>query len=255
MSNRSSDTAVVILAAGLGTRMKSDKAKVLHAVGGKPMINHVVDAAASIVHGNIIVVTGHQSDLVRDAVRAHHANCGFALQEQQLGTGHAVLCAMPEVSDEIQNVLILCGDVPLLESETISMFINHHKKQENILTVLAVKVEKPTGYGRMIVNDQGLLVKIVEEADASAEEKSIDIINSGIYCVERSFLDRALKMLTPENAQKELYLTDIISIASEENYKIGLFIGPDSDEVIGVNSLDDLALAERILYRRLSKTS
>ena len=214
MSKSIGNTAVVILAAGLGTRMKSDKAKVLHAVGGKPMINHVVDTAAKIVPDNIIVVTGYQSDIVRNTVAAYYADCGFAFQEKQLGTGHAVLCAMPEINDKIENVLILCGDVPLLETETISLFINHHIKQENILTVLAVNVDKPTGYGRMIVNDQGGLIKIVEEADASAEEKAIKTINSGIYCVERAFLDRALKRLTPENAQKELYLTDIISIAS-----------------------------------------
>jgi UDP-N-acetylglucosamine diphosphorylase/glucosamine-1-phosphate N-acetyltransferase len=251
MQKSSFNTAVVILAAGLGTRMKSNKAKVLHTVGGKPMIIHVVGTAASIVQDNIIVVTGHQSEQVRDIVRAHHADCGFAFQEKQLGTGHAVLCAMPEVHDEIENVLILCGDVPLLEPRTIYRFIQHHVEQKNVLTVLAVNVEEPTGYGRMIVNGQGALVKITEEADASVEEKKIKTVNSGIYCVDRAFLEDALKKLTPENAQQELYLTDIISIASDEMRKIGLYIGPDSDEVIGVNSLDDLAQAERILHRRL----
>ena len=254
MEKNTSKTAIVILAAGLGTRMKSDMAKVLHKVGGKPMINHVLGTAAGLTTDNIIVVTGYQSDRVREAANIC-PGVRFALQEKQLGTGHAVLCAMPEVKDHINNVVILCGDVPLLVSETVSSFINHHQQKDNVLTVLAVEVDNPTGYGRMIVDEKGMLIRIVEEADATASEKQIKIINSGIYCVERAFLDRALNMLTPENAQGELYLTDIISIASSENRKIGLFIGQDADEVIGVNSVHDLAQAERILHHRQGKTS
>jgi UDP-N-acetylglucosamine diphosphorylase/glucosamine-1-phosphate N-acetyltransferase len=247
-------TAIVILAAGLGTRMKSNMAKVLHKVGEKPMIKHVVDTAAGVSKENIIVITGHQSDRVRETV----ASCngiGFALQEKQLGTGHAVLCAMSEVKDNIDDILILCGDVPLLTSETVSSFIQHHKTHENILTVLAVQVDDPTGYGRMIVDDEGSLIKIVEESDATLDEKKINLINSGIYCVEKSFLKRALNLLKPDNSQEELYLTDVIFIASNEKLQIGLFIGQDADEVIGVNSLQDLKKAEQLLCRRQSKTS
>lgn len=247
-------TAVIILAAGLGTRMKSDMAKVLHKVGGKPMINHVVDTASGVTTDNIIVVTGYQSDRVREAVKSYPNVC-FALQEKQLGTGHAVLCAMSEVKEHIDSVVILCGDVPLLVSETVSLFIQHHQRKGNVLTVLAVEVEIPTGYGRMIVDDDGMLIRIVEESDATVDEKRINIINSGIYCVERAFLDRALSMLKPENAQGEFYLTDIISIAANEKLKIGLYIGQNSDEVIGVNSLQDLSQAEYILHRRQGKTS
>lgn len=247
-------TAIVILAAGLGTRMKSNMAKVLHKVGEKPMIKHVVDTAAGVSKENIIVITGHQSDRVRETV----ASCngiGFALQEKQLGTGHAVLCAMSEVKDNIDDILILCGDVPLLTSETVFSFIQHHKTHENILTVLAVQVDDPTGYGRMIVDDEGSLIKIVEESDATLDEKKINLINSGIYCVEKSFLKRALNLLKPDNSQEELYLTDVIFIASNEKLQIGLFIGQDADEVIGVNSLQDLQKAEQLLCRRQSKTS
>jgi UDP-N-acetylglucosamine pyrophosphorylase len=254
MKNKGYKTAIIILAAGLGTRMKSDMAKVLHKVGEKHMINHVVETASDVSTDNIIVVTGYQSEYVREAVK-YSKEIRFAFQEKQLGTGHAVLCAMSELKEHIENVVILCGDVPLLLSETVSLFIEHHKTMKNVLTVLAVAVNNPTGYGRMIVDDQGALIKIVEESDATKDEKIVNLINSGIYCVDRFFLDRALNKLTPENAQGELYLTDIISIASKEKLKIGLYIGQDADEVIGVNSLHDLHQADQILYRRQGKTS
>ncbi|MFO7560746.1 MAG: NTP transferase domain-containing protein [Desulfobacterales bacterium] len=242
-------TAIIILAAGLGTRMKSDMAKVLHKVCGKPMISHVVDMALEVAGENIIVVTGYQSDTVRETARMS-AQVGFAYQEKQLGTGHAVLCAMPELHAGVENVIILCGDVPLLSAETVFHFIENHNKQKNQITVLAVEVENPTGYGRMIVNQDGRLVKIVEEADANQDEKGIKIINSGIYCVERAFLEHAVRMLKPDNAQNEFYLTDIISIGAEENKKIGLFMGNDSDEVVGINCHQDLVKAEKIMNKR-----
>jgi len=242
-------TAVIILAAGLGTRMKSDMAKVLHKVCGKPMISHVVDMAAEVAGENIIIVTGYQSDQVRETARMS-AQVGFAYQEKQLGTGHAVLCAMPELHEGVENVIILCGDVPLLSAGTVFNFMESHNKQNNQITVLAVEVENPTGYGRMIVNQDGNLVKIVEEADANQDEKSIRIINSGIYCVERRFLEHSLRMLKPDNAQNEFYLTDIISIGADENKKIGLFMGNDSDEVVGINCLQDLVKAEKLMSKR-----
>jgi len=242
-------TAVIILAAGLGTRMKSDMAKVLHKVCGKPMITHVVDMAAEVAGENIIVVTGHQSDQVRETVRMS-AQAGFAFQEKQLGTGHAVQCAMPELHGDVENVIILCGDVPLLSAGTVFNFIESHNKQNNQITVLAVEVKNPTGYGRMIVNQDGNLVKIVEEADANQDEKSIGVINSGIYCVERTFLEHSIRMLKPDNAQNEFYLTDIISIGADEHKKIGLFMGSDSDEVVGINCLKDLVEAEKLMNKR-----
>lgn len=242
-------TAIIILAAGLGTRMKSDMAKVLHKVCGKPMISHVVDMALEVAGENIIVVTGYQSDKVRETARMS-AQVGFAYQGQQLGTGHAVLCAIPELHADVENVIILCGDVPLLSAGTVFRFIESHNKQKNQITVLAVEVENPTGYGRMIVNQDGRLVKIVEEADANQDEKGIKIINSGIYCVERAFLEHAVRMLKPDNAQNEFYLTDIISIGAEENKKIGLFMGDDSDEVVGINCHQDLVKAEKLMSKR-----
>jgi len=244
-----SRTAVIILAAGLGKRMKSDMAKVLHNVCGKPMISYVVDMASEVARENIIVVTGYQSDQVRETVRKS-AQVGFAYQEKQLGTGHAVRCALSELHEDVENVVILCGDVPLLSVLTVFNFIESHKKQKNQITVLAVEVENPTGYGRMIVNQDGRLVEIVEEADANQDEKKIRIINSGIYCVERKFLEYSIRMLKPDNAQKEYYLTDIIAIGAGENKKIGLFMGNDPDEVVGINCIRDLIEAEKLINGR-----
>jgi len=242
-------TAIIILAAGLGTRMKSDMAKVLHKVCGKPMISHVVEMASTVAGENIIVVTGYQSDQVRETVRKS-AQVGFAFQEKQLGTGHAVQCAMAELHPDVEHVVVLCGDVPLLSAVTVFTFIKSHRKESNQITVLAVEVENPTGYGRMIVNPDGRLVKIVEEADADQDEKKIKRINSGIYCVEKKFLEYALRMLKPDNVQKEYYFTDIVAIGADENKKIGMFMGKDPDEVVGINCIRDLMEAERLMSNR-----
>ncbi len=178
MNNQIKNTMVVILAAGKGTRMKSDKAKVLHEISGKPMINFVVDAARKIVEENIIVVVGHQKEIVKKIV-CNNAKTHFAVQDQQQGTGHAVMCAMPSVGDSIDSVVVLCGDVPLISSETIKKFIENHEKEKAIATVLAVESEAPFGYGRMIVDENGDVVKIVEEADADENEKKNKVINLG----------------------------------------------------------------------------
>ncbi len=246
MNNHIKNTMVVILAAGKGTRMKSDKAKVLHEISGKPMINFVVDAAKKIVNENIIVVVGHQKEIVKEIV-CDNAKTLFALQDKQLGTGHAVMCAMPYVDDSIDSVVVLCGDVPLISSETIRKFIENHEKEKAIATVLAVENENPFGYGRMIVDENGGVIKIVEEADADKEEKKIRIINSGIYCVQKDFLTNALKKITNENSQGELYLTDIIGIAHNEDRKVGLFLSRNNSEVIGVNTCEDLSRAQQIM--------
>ena len=245
MNTQMIKTIVVILAAGKGTRMKSDKAKVLHEINGKPMINFVVDAAKKIVMDNVIVVVGHQKEIVKKIV-CENSKTLFAEQDEQLGTGHAVMCAMPYVEEQIESVVVLCGDVPLISSETIKNFIENHNTEKAAATVLAVELDKPFGYGRMIVDNNGAVIKIVEEADADEEEKKIKIINSGIYCVQKEFLNNALKKITNNNSQKELYLTDIIGIAHNEGEKVGLFISQNSSEVIGVNTLNDLNSAQKM---------
>jgi len=246
--------AVIILAAGKGTRMKSDKAKVLHELIGKPMINYVVETASKVAGDNIVVVVGHQRQEVKDAVLLT-ANARFALQEEQKGTGHAVHCALPEIDSSIDDIVILCGDVPLISSDTINNLIDKHKKENAVVTVLAVNVKNPKGYGRMITDESGSVLKIVEEADANDNEKSICLINSGIYCVEKNFLFQSIAKIKDCNAQNEFYLTDIVGIASLDNKRVSLFEGPSTDEVIGVNTCDDLDNAQQLLVKSTSEIS
>ena len=254
MDDTKGNLSIIILAAGLGTRMKSDKAKVLHTILGRPMIQYVVEAAVQVAGSNVIVVTGHQSDAVRKCA-SDCAAVGFAFQDLQLGTGHAVQCAMPEVSEESEQIIILCGDVPLLSANTIHKLIQEHITKENDITVLAVELDQPTGYGRMIVGENDQLTKIVEEKDATPREKEVTMINSGIYCVQKEYLSGALKKITPDNAQHEYYLTDIIAIGNREKRKIGLMKGDNPNEVVGVNSLQDLLEAENLMKTAKGKTS
>ena len=246
MNNRKDNVAVIILAAGLGTRMKSDLAKVLHPILGRPMIRYVVETARGIAANNIVVVVGHQADEV-EKICSSIPGIGFALQDKQLGTGHAVLCAMPQLTDNVKDVIILCGDVPLLKEKTVKLLLDDHRKNKRIVSLLAVEVDKPGGYGRVIIDDHRNLSRIVEEADATAAEKKVKLINSGIYCVDRRFLEASLDRITPDNAQGEFYLTDIIGIGYEGNKKIGVMVGDDDLEVVGVNSIDDLKFVEKLL--------
>jgi UDP-N-acetylglucosamine diphosphorylase/glucosamine-1-phosphate N-acetyltransferase len=245
--------AIIILAAGLGTRMKSDMAKVLHPILGIPMICHVLETACTVAHRDVIVVVGHQADRVKQACRKVKP-VSFALQAEQNGTGHAVLCAMPAVPESVEHVVILCGDVPLLKSETLSNLVQDHVQAGRDLTLLAVELPDPTGYGRVIMNTDRQLTKIVEEADADDVEKAIALINSGIYCVSRPFLAASLMQLKPNNAQGELYLTDIIEVGYGWGKQIGVLVGPDPDEVSGVNTVEHLQAVERLMAARSEKT-
>ncbi len=249
-----SRTAVVILAAGLGTRMNSDKAKVLHEVNGIPMIQYVVKAAEALGVGEIIVVIGHQADQVQAAL-AHHTGLKFARQDQQLGTGHAVMCALPEISDHIEHVVVLCGDVPLLKSVTVTHLLTDHFEAKRNVTFLAVKVPNPTGYGRVVMTADGHAANIVEEADADEAEKQIRLVNAGIYCVGRLFLENALEKLQTDNVQNEFYLTDIVSIANQQNRPVGVVTADDPIEVAGVNNTADLALVQAAIQARARKKS
>ena len=236
-----SDVAVVVLAAGKGTRMKSDKPKVLHAVNGQPMIQWVLEAAVQVAD-HVVVVVGHQADRVKGAVKAFSVS--FALQKELLGTGDAVKSALPFIEESMSHVVILCGDVPLIRSKTIESLIKTHYKNKNDVTLLAVEVEDPFGYGRVIL-DRGQQVKAVrEEADAAPDEKGVRLINSGLYCVSRPFLERAVPALDCDNAQKEFYLTDIIALACQWGCRAGVMKGGNPKEVAGINTLDQLLTAE-----------
>ena len=247
-------TAVIILAAGLGTRMKSQKAKVLHEILGRPMILYVVETADKISRGHVTVVVGYQAEKVQQVV-SEQVEVSYALQERQLGTGHAVSCALPLLPDDVQDVIILCGDVPLLGFETVQGLLDDHMASSRDLTVLAVAVPDPTGYGRILVDADGRVKGIVEEADASEQQKRITTVNTGIYCVKKQFLKESLSQIKPDNTQKEFYLTDIIEIGYKTGKRVGVTTSGDHEEVIGVNSRRDLEIAARVMRRRKGKIS
>ena len=246
------NVAVVILAAGQGTRMKSNKAKVLHEIAGRPMIIHVVEAAQKIAGDNIIAVIGHQAQKVRETL-SESAPLQFAYQKEQRGTAHAVQCAMPHIPDNCDEIIILCGDVPLIRSETIASLVEDHLSAARDITLLAVELENPYGYGRVQVDENRQVFGIVEEADATADQRQIKLINAGIYCINVTFLLNALPRIQADNVQSELYLTDIVGIAHSEHKKIGVMIGNDPSEVIGVNTIQELTRVEKIMQNPSSQ--
>ena len=187
MQNTKNRVAVIILAAGMGTRMKSSKPKVLHEILGKPMVMYVVKTANKVAGSNVILVVGNQAEKVREAL-SKDDELIFALQEKQLGTGHAVLCALPYIPEYIEQVVILCGDVPLLSSDTVMRLLDDHIRKNRDVTLLAVEVDNPEGYGRVLFDKNMDVFGIVEEADASEKQKKIKIINTGIYSVKKKFL-------------------------------------------------------------------
>ena len=237
------EIAVIILAAGLGTRMKSNKAKVLHEICGKPMINYVAEAAVKIAGDNVVLVVGHQADKVRETL-SKLGTFRFAHQEEQLGTGHAVLCALPHIPDQCSEVVILCGDVPLIKSGTLSGLLKSHSDKKRDLSVLAVRLADPTGYGRILLDENGRVQGIVEESDATSQQKRIRLINTGIFCIKKEFLLGAVPQIKSDNAQGEIYFTDIVEIAYKEKKHIGVTIGGQILEVTGINTTEELKKVE-----------
>jgi UDP-N-acetylglucosamine diphosphorylase/glucosamine-1-phosphate N-acetyltransferase len=241
--------AVIILAAGLGKRMHSPKAKVLHEILGRPMLTYVIDVAREIAGRAVIVVVGNQAKAVRRAVSGAAA-VRYAYQDRQLGTGHAVVCALPQLPDTCEQVVVLCGDTPLLTAPTLKTLVQDHLAARRDATLLAVELDVPRGYGRVLLNDDHQVCGIVEEADASAAQRAIRLINTGIYCVSRQFLSEALPKVTPDNAQGEFYLTDIIRIGHESGRNIGVSYGAAPREILGVNTPEDLARVEALMADR-----
>ncbi len=251
MRGNQSNCGIIILAAGLGKRMKSEKAKVLHEIEGKAMVSYVADAACEIAGEEVVIVVGHQAPEVQRTVCETVATpVRFALQERQLGTGHAVSCAVPYLNPSVEEVVILYGDVPLLRKRTIRGLLDDHTRAGRDLTVLVVEMEDPTGYGRILKERGDRLIGIVEEADASEKQKRIGLINTGIYCVKRRFLSEALPLLSSENAQGEYYLTDIVAIGHRQGRQMGVLTVSDAEETLGVNSLDELERVRQIFQRR-----
>ena len=243
-----SSVVALVLAAGKGTRMQSDNPKVLHEVFFSPMIHHVLDALQPMLLGGNLVVTGHQGQLVEDALREYPVS--FVHQAPQLGTGHAVLACEDELHSHQGSVLILCGDTPLIRTETLLRFLHTHFENTSLLTVMTTNVADPGNYGRIVTDEHGNIMRIVEEKDATLAQKEIREINAGIYCVDAHFLFKALKKVGTDNMQGEIYLTDIVAIATGDGIHVHKFCCTDSDEVLGVNSRRELAKAHSVLQRR-----
>lgn len=240
----------LILAAGQGTRMKSDTPKVLHRVCGKAMINHVIDAAGGAGTDEQIIVIGHGAEKVRE--ETDREGLAFAVQEEQLGTGHAVMCAESLLPSE-GLVLVLCGDTPLIKAETLSAFIDYHTEEKNTVSVLTAIFDNPTGYGRIVKGSDGCILRIVEEKDADEETKKIREINSGMYCFDAAFLREGLKSLQTNNAQGEYYLTDLIEFAVDGGRKSGTFPVENDEEIMGVNNRIQLSQAAEKMRNRINE--
>ena len=245
------DVAIIILAAGKGTRMKSKRAKVLHEILGVPMIRYVVETALSVVN-EVVVVIGHEAEAVRKALMPYK-NLRFAIQEEQLGTGHAVVCALPEVSTDIQDVVVLCGDTPLIKPATVRSLIDQHIARKSRLTLIATKLTEPFGYGRIVSDKHGNPICIVEESDASESEKKILTVNSGTYCINMPFLKKALVNLKNDNAQGEFYLTDVVAGAYQDGKPAVVLEINDTIQVIGVNTREEMAKAEKFLRQATNR--
>lgn len=242
----------VILAAGKGTRMKSELPKVIHKALGKPMVEYSIAAAkeAGAEDTDICLVVGHKAELVKEAVTE---NVTFVLQEEQLGTGHAVKCAQDFIGTE-GITMVLCGDTPLIKGDTLKKLVDTHVTEKNAITVLTANADDPTGYGRIIKDSWGKFIKIVEQKDATEEEQRVKEINSGMYIFNSDILSEALSKLTNDNAQGEYYLTDTIEIVKNENLgEVATMVIDDIDEIKGVNSPEQLQEAEDILKKREGK--
>lgn len=240
----------VILAAGMGTRMKSKMPKVLHKVCGKPLSKWVIDASKAAGADKVCAVVGHKAETVKEVLGDV---CEFALQAEQKGTGHAVMQAIDVIKNSKGEVVILNGDTPLITAETINKAIEYHKNNGNQATVITAILDDATGYGRIVRDNDGSVLKIVEQKDASKEEKKINEVNSGMYVFDAQSLVYALDKITPNNAQGEYYLTDTLEILLSAGKKIGGYAISDNDEIRGINDRVQLNEAEKIMQKRINE--
>lgn len=243
--------AVLILAAGKGTRMKSETVKVLHPLAGAPLLSYSLELARAFRPQKLVVVTGFQGDEVRRQFAA--ADLTFADQKELLGTGHAVQAAVSAMPGFRGSVLILCGDVPLLARDTVQDLLRVHRQEKAAVTVLTAEVKNPKGYGRVFRREGGGLLRIVEDKDLKPGEEQIREINTGIYCADADFLFAALPSLTDRNAQREYYLTDIVALAEERGETAAGCAARDPLEVMGINTRADLARAAQALRQRINE--
>lgn len=240
----------IILAAGKGTRMKSDRAKVTFQLAEKSLVRRVVDVAEKVGCESIAVVVGYKKDEIMSGLQMSD-NLIFAEQAEQKGTGHAVMMTEELFKDFQGDIYILCGDVPLLSVETLQSLLAVHRRDKAHCTVLTVKLEEPGSYGRIIRKANGDVQRIVEYKDASADERLVNEINSGIYCFDCQSLFKALSYINPDNRQREYYLTDTLEILANKGMKVSALITQNEIEVSGINSQLQLAALETELYRKI----
>lgn len=240
----------VVLAAGQGTRMKSKLYKVMHPVMGKPMVGHVVDQALAAKMDKIVTVTGVGAETVQDYLGDKSE---YVLQEEQLGTAHAVEQAAPLLKDEEGTTLVICGDTPLLTTETLEALIAHHEKEGAKATVLTAHTENPFGYGRVIREEDDSVSKIVEEKDANEVERAVREINTGTYCFDNKALFAALRKVENNNVQGEFYLPDVMEILKKEDELISAYQLANKEEALGVNDRVNLAKASKLMKERINE--
>ncbi len=240
MASTHADTTAVILAAGKGTRMGSDLAKVMHPLAGRPMIAHVLETCSALGVGQMVVVVGWQREQVEAAAAPFGAQC--AVQDRQMGTGHAVRAAEALVRGGV--ALVLYGDCPLIPAELLERLLATHGARGAACTAVAARLRDPGAYGRMVTDAAGRLLRIVEHKDASAAERAITLINSGIYAFDRAALFAALAEIKPANAQGEYYITDVVGLLTRAGRAVEMIVTEDASEVLGVNTPAELAAAE-----------
>ena len=244
------DIKAVILAAGKGTRMKSETTpKVLHEIMGKTLLGYVLDNVKNFVSEEFVIV-GHHAQEVENFVKNNYTDARTVLQTPQLGTGHAVSMVCPYLENFDGVVLILCGDTPLIKEETLKEFVNFHLAQNSDLTVMSTIFDNPANYGRIIRDKDNSLKCIVEEKDATLQQKAVKEVNAGIYCLNWGKVKSAFSQLKTNNAQGEYYLTDIIAWGKEQKLNVNAYILQDSNEIYGINSRINLAQAGKIMNKR-----
>ncbi len=242
----------VILAAGKGTRMKSDKPKVLHTIFDKTLLGYIIDAVnkTGLADENFVIV-GHQAERMEEFLKNNYQNAKPVLQSPQLGTGHAVSMVVPYLKDFKGQVIILNGDLPLIRPETIKEIIEFHNSNGSDLTIMSAIFDNPTGYGRVIKNEQGHVEAIIEEKDTTPEQKAVKEINAGVYVLNWEKINPAFAELKSDNAQGEYYLTDIVKWANKQNMKVKAYILKDNEELFGINCKAQLAEATKMMNRRV----
>lgn len=240
---------VVILAAGQGTRMKSDVPKVLHRVLDKTMVGYVIEASKEAGADEVCVIVGHQSAMVKNTIKDLYDDISFAVQREQLGTGHAVMQAGDFIKSG--NILVLCGDTPLITADTVKKLCDIHQSNDNSVTVVSMIVDNPTGYGR-IIRENNSFAKIVEQKDANETELAVKEVNSGVYIFKADVLNKAFKSLSNNNSQGEYYLTDTLEIIKNDGGKVGIMVAEDDKEFMGVNSKLHLSQAIKAMKERIN---